>query len=41
MGHHNEQGETANVGHLLVAVAVTVALPLLPAILGWYVIFAK
>ncbi|WP_268745627.1 hypothetical protein [Catenovulum agarivorans] len=41
MAHHNEQGETANVGHLLATVAVTVALPLLPAILGWYVILAK
>ena len=41
MGHHNEQGEAANVGHLLVAIAVTIALPLLPAILGWLAILSK
>ncbi|WP_017444673.1 hypothetical protein [Gayadomonas joobiniege] len=41
MAHHNEQAETSNVLHLLAAVAVTIALPLLPAVLGWYVVFSR
>ncbi|MER2491427.1 hypothetical protein [Catenovulum sediminis] len=42
MSHQDHQfEETSNVGHLLAAVAVTIALPLLPAVLGWYIILAK
>ncbi|WP_281175807.1 hypothetical protein [Catenovulum maritimum] len=35
MSHHDEQGGNENITHLLLAAVVTVALPLLPAILGW------
>ena len=43
MGHHDHTGEveTSNVVHLLIATLAAVALPLLPAVLGWFVIFSR
>ncbi len=39
MSHHQGEGETAGVLHLLVAVVLTVALPLLPMVLSWIKFF--
>ncbi|GEM_PF-3375747 len=43
MGHHEHTGEIepSNSLHLVVATLAAVALPLLPAVLAWFLIFSQ